>query len=80
MSVQKTEKPPMTSNHLRSSSQHLYLKNNTNKLKLREKLKKLSITKAELGNIVKEIEVEKAKISELKISLFNDVRKVSYNV
>lgn len=44
---------------------------------MREKLKKLNMTKTELGNIVKEIEIEKAKISEIKISLFNDVRRVA---
>ena len=67
----KSDKPPT---YKQQSS--LFLHNNNNKLKLREKLKKLKLTKAELINMVKEIELEKVKISELKSSTFNDIRKV----
>lgn len=72
----KSEKPPAVL-HSKISHNSPYLKSNTNKLKMREKLKKLNMTKTELGNIVKEIEIEKAKIGEIKISLFNDVRRVA---
>jgi len=64
----KTEKPPI-------NKPGTLLQGNSNKLKMREKLKKLKVTKAELTHIVKEIEVEKMKISELKHSIFNDIRR-----
>ena len=54
----------------------MILTENNNKLKLREKLKKLKLTKQELASIVKDIEIEKYKATELKNSLFNDIRKV----
>ena len=65
----KLDKPPV-------SRPTNILTENNNKLKLREKLKKLKLTKQELASIVKDIEIEKYKATELKNSLFNDIRKV----
>lgn len=45
---------------------------------MRDKLKKLKIVKTELGSIVKDIEIEKYKVGELKQSIFNDIRKVIF--
>lgn len=64
------EKPPMI-----RSTQHLQT-NNINKLKMKDKLKKLKMTKQEIAQVVKEIEFERIKISELKHSIFGDIRKV----
>ena len=66
----RTERPPL------KPTTTGYLQGNTNKLRMREKLKKLKITKAELTQVVKEIEVEKMKVMELKQSIFGDIRKV----
>jgi len=44
-------------------------------MKIRESLKKLKISKAELTNILREIELERTKIKELKISIYHDLSK-----
>ena len=66
----KTDRPPTMKSVMNIQN------SNSNKLKMREKLKKLKITKTELSQAVKEIEFEKMKISELKQTVFGDIKKV----
>ncbi len=51
------------------------MNNNNNKRKLWEFLKKIKIVKVETSNMLKEIEFERMKIKELKISIYHDLSK-----
>lgn len=46
------------------------------KTRIRDKLKRLKLKKAELNQILKEIETEKMKVGELKYSYFEEIKKV----
>lgn len=62
--------------NLRSiNSKGRFLSNNSNKIKIREHLKKVKLTKAEMNNILREIELERAKVKEQKIQAYHELSK-----